>query len=158
VPEHYTLVVPPGSFFSQVDVDAMAPEYKALQLSNEQAQTLTQARSDILRAQADTFLVAAKADPEVGGAKFDSSLTDARRGRDALFPPGSKGAELIRGLLDLTGYGNHVEIIRAFAKAGRTAREDRAPGGGGDPAPKDENLYDRAKRQMYPTTPPRDAQ
>jgi len=155
VPEKYDLVLPANTLFTSSALDAAAAEARALQLTNEQAQALLEARSDSLRAQADAYEAQAHADPEVGGAKWDTSLTDARRGRDWLFPPGSPGADLIRNLLDTTGFGNHVEVIRAFAKLGRSAREDRAPGGGasGEPAPVHETLEQRAARQFYPSTP-----
>jgi hypothetical protein len=155
VPEVYTLALPANTLFTQLDVDATAAEAKAMQLTQQQAQALLQVRSDSLRAQADTYLAETKADPEVGGAKFETSVADAVRGRDALFPPGSKGADLIRHLLDVTGFGNHVEFIRGFARIGRSAREDRAPGGGGGAvAPPNETLEQRAARQFYPTNAP----
>lgn len=54
-----------------------------------------------------------KADPEIGGAKFDATMADAARARAQFFNP-----EFDK-MLDTTGLGNHPEFVRAWAKVGQ---------------------------------------
>jgi hypothetical protein len=76
----------------------------------------------------------AKADPEIGGAKFDATLDVAKKALDRF------GGTDLKELLVSTGLGNHKAIIRAFAKAGQAIAEDKiAPtagmSGGGELSP-----------------------
>lgn len=59
-----------------------------------------------------------RSDPEIGGAKFDESVAMAAKARDMLFPPS------FVELLNATGYGNHPDMIRGLAMAGRQLAED----------------------------------
>jgi hypothetical protein len=64
-----------------------------------------------------------KADPDIGGQKLQASLAAAARAIDRLAVPGLKDA------LNLTGAGNHPDVIRAFVRIGQLLSEDRfAPG------------------------------
>jgi hypothetical protein len=64
-----------------------------------------------------------KADPDIGGAKLQASLAAAARAIDRLAVPGLKDA------LNLTGAGNHPDVVRAFVRIGQLLSEDRfAPG------------------------------
>jgi hypothetical protein len=64
-------------------------------------------------AQRSAWAEAATADPEIGGASFQRNLDHAR---SALKEYGSPG---LTEVLERTGLGNQVEIIRLLAKVGR---------------------------------------
>jgi hypothetical protein len=71
----------------------------------------------------------AKADPEIGGAKFDATLDTARQALRQV------GTPALVEVLNETGLGNHPEVIRLFAKIGSKIAEDsfvpsgKSPGG-----------------------------
>lgn len=58
-------------------------------------------------------------DKEFGGANYSKSIADAKRALIAYDTDGH-----VRKMLDETGYGNHPEIIKVFARAGANLRED----------------------------------
>jgi hypothetical protein len=69
-----------------------------------------------------------KADPDIGGDKFDATLASAARAIDRLAIPG------LREALDLTGAGNNPAVVKAFARVGQMVSEDRfRPGNGAPP-------------------------
>ena len=70
-----------------------------------------------------------KADPDIGGDKFQASIASAARAIERLAVPG------LREALDLTGAGNNPAIVKAFARIGQMISEDRfRPGNGAPPA------------------------
>ena len=73
-----------------------------------------------------------KADPEIGGDKLTASMALAARAIDRLGVPGLKEA------LDLTGAGNHPDVVKAFVRLGQMVSEDRFTPGkdAAPPAPK----------------------
>lgn len=83
---------------------------------------------------------AAKADKEVGGANWDQSLGYAKAFLTAF------GSPKLQEYLNTAEAGSHVEIIRAFAKAGKAISEDGfVPGQATAQAPKS------AASLLYPT-------
>lgn len=135
-PEAYDLKVADGMV---LDTDALAiaePVLRDLNLTNEQAQKLTDAYSQILpkvaeRYQAEqttqitqqraAWAAEAKADPEIGGANWDASITASAKALDHL---GATAGSPFRQLLNDSGLGNHPEMIRMFAKIGKSIGED----------------------------------
>lgn len=87
----------------------------------------------------------AKADPEIGGANFDKTLTDARR---VLAKVGSPD---LNKLLGSTGLGNHKEMIKLLAKLAPLVKEDALPGGSGG-APNASSEY-AALKEAFPNSP-----
>ena len=80
-----------------------------------------------------------KVDKEIGGEKFTENLALARKALESF------GTPELQDVLNMTGLGNHPEVIRAFYKAGKAISEDRfIPG-----TPKGAEM-DMAKR-MFPT-------
>lgn len=70
-----------------------------------------------------------KADPEIGGARFEASMASAGRAIDRLGVPG------LREALNLTGAGNNPAIVKAFVRLGQMVSEDRfMPGRNAAPA------------------------
>jgi hypothetical protein len=110
--------------------------FKEFGLTNEQANKLVPlgyqmmqkgmeaAEANMVNVLADTrkaWLEEFKADPEIGGGKQDESLHLASKALDALgFAKGTP----FRELLDLSGLGNHRDMIFAFRKLGELISED----------------------------------
>ncbi len=137
VPEKYELKASEG--LPDLDPEALAlaePVFKELGLTNDQAQQLIpvaekfaasitdKLNQQILAGVAEqraAWLAEAKADPEIGGNKWDDSLVAASKALDTLgFTKGTP----FRAMLDESGLGNHPEMIRAWAKVGRAVSED----------------------------------
>lgn len=135
-PEAYELKAPEGMDF---DTEAMAlaePVLRELNLDNAQAQKLVDAYSQIvpkigeriqaqqaadIAAQRKAWVEEARADPEIGGANWDASIAASAKALDQLGAP--KGSPF-RDLLNVSGLGNHPEMIRMFAKVGKAIGED----------------------------------
>ena len=132
VPEDgkYDLTMPEGVEVDQAMLDQFAPTFKELGLTTQQAQALAdkfiEAQNQRGEAQqqgwaqtVEGWVDQAKADPEIGGAKWDSTVQTAsgivkRFGNDAF-----------REYLNASGAGNHPEMIRFMAKVGAMIGEDR---------------------------------
>jgi hypothetical protein len=135
IPDTYELAAPEGVTLDPVSIEEATPVFKELGLTNEQANKLVpiaaqmaqrfqdQANQQILSqvaADRKAWLDTAKADPEIGGAKWNETLTVAASALDQLgFAKGSP----FRVLLDESGLGNHPDMIRAFSKVGRAIGE-----------------------------------
>lgn len=80
-----------------------------------------------------------KADPEIGGAKFDATLEASAKALDAF------GSDALNDVLKGSGLGNHPEMIRVFAKIGAAISEDKLVTGkvvtSSDPAQK---MFDKS--------------
>ena len=131
VPEDgkYNLTMPEGVELDQALLDEVAPQFKELGLTTKQAQALTDkfiaAQTKRAEAQADTWAQTitgwvdqAKADPEIGGAKWDSTV------KAASGVVGKFGSPELKEYLNASGAGNHPEMIRFMAKVGAVISED----------------------------------
>lgn len=67
-----------------------------------------------------------KADPEIGGAKYDTTKATIAKAIDTLGP---KDAASFRQALDLTGAGNNLAVWRAMAKFAKAVTEGQHVGG-----------------------------
>ena len=157
VPETYELTAPEGMTIDADLLTEATPIFKELGLSNEAAsKVLPLAQSLITKTQDATvqqfidqgnqqrkaWLDEARADPEIGGNKWDTTLHTAGRGLDAL---GYGEGSALRTLLNETGLGNHPEMIKAMAKIGGMVGEDgdfvRADAGAKIQVPLEKRLY-----------------
>lgn len=59
----------------------------------------------------------AKTDPEIGGANYDKTVSQAYEGAMTF------GGQKFLDLLDHSGLGSHPEVLRTLAKVGRMAKE-----------------------------------
>lgn len=135
-PEAYELTAPEG-FTITDEAKALAdPVFRELGLSNEQANKLMpvaaqfadQVKTGIeqqmlqaVTAQRKEWLDTAKADPDIGGAKWDESMVNAGKALDAAgYPAGSP----FRNFLNETGLGNHPDMIKWAVSVGRLVSED----------------------------------
>lgn len=161
VPETYELKVTQKNEAGEdvdVEIDSVllekaTPVLKDLGLTNEQANKVAalvpEVTNRILQQQTDNFAAmradwakTAKADKEIGGAKWAETETLAARALDTFGAPA--GSE-IRKLLTESGFGDHPEMIRMFRKIGETLGEDggvpRGDGAKVTAKPREEVLY-----------------
>lgn len=129
VPEKYEFKLPDGVTLDQATYDAFTPKFKELGLNATQAQGLVdtymasmkasnEASEKAFEQQTKDWEATARADAEIGGAKFDASVARAHKTMSAFGSP-----ELVR-LMNTTGFGNHPEFIRFFSKVGEKISED----------------------------------
>jgi hypothetical protein len=162
LPEKYELTAPEGM---TLDIEALAiadPVFRELGLTNDQAQKLMpvageyaqriangtlQAIHDQRVADRAEMVKAAKADPEIGGAKWDESISFAALALDKLgMPKGSPFREFLRS----EDLDNHPEMIRAMVKIGRALSEDTDFVRGDTAAP-----VANLAHQIYPNNAPK---
>lgn len=143
VPEDgkYNLTMPEGVDVDQGLLDALGPQFKEFGLTNAQAQKLAdkfiEAQTARMGKQSETWANTiskwaddAKADPEIGGAKWDGTVSAAVRAVNTL------GSPALKEYLNATGGGNHPEVIRFMAKVGAMIKEDSPAIGGAEGAGK----------------------
>lgn len=121
------------AFAKDLGLDPVADKDKAQKILDRVLQQRTEfetaqqtAKDEVTAAWAE----AAKADPEIGGDKFEPTLAAARSviANDKIVSPAFKE------FLDTTGLGNHPEMIRVFARLQPLfANDSPVPGGGGSP-------------------------
>ena len=145
VPVNYDLSIPEGYYLSddvRGEFTSVAQQYG---LTNEAANALIglhvrQVQAGIRELESRVadhraqYERATRQDPEIGGAKFDSSLTAAK---NALNRYGNKA---LVDVLNETGLGSHPEIIRAFAKIGAAMGEGRYVAGTAQQQPAEKTL------------------
>lgn len=146
VPEAYDFAMPEGMDIDQGALDEFSSVAKELKLDQGTAQKVADIAIKMISRQQEahvelvnTWTESTKADKELGGERLQENLAVAKKALDAF------GTPELKDVLNMTGLGNHPEIIRAFYKAGKAISEDRfIPG-----APKGVEM-DPAKR-LFPS-------
>lgn len=115
------MTVDPQAFeaFTKLATDAgVAPEVASamLQLHADQLAAVDYGRQE----QATVWAEEARADPTIGGARFEATIKSAR----AVL--GTYGDAELREALDRSGLGNHKSVIRLLAKVGEAIEYHRA--------------------------------
>ncbi len=138
-PEAYTeFTLPEGMTVDTTALEAFVPVAKELGLSQEQAQKLVglqtaqvqaqeQAQQEQWAATQDEWRGATRADPEIGGVNLNQSLAHVNTFLSKF------GTPELRELMDTSGMGNRVEVIRMLAAAGKAMGEDSLVSGGTTP-------------------------
>lgn len=133
-PEKYAdFQLPTGMQADQAALAGFLPLAKELNLTQEHAQKLVTYQATLMagyqaaqqkawEAEQQAWIEAGKADPEIGGAKYEESLTLARQAFGRYATP-----EFVQ-LVNETQIGNHPEFVRVFAKIARATAEGQ-PGG-----------------------------
>jgi len=138
-----------GEGASQADADEITAFAKENKLSKEAAQKLLDSRvalnkkfkddqTKFLQTQQTKWLNDSKADKEIGGDKFDASVALAKRATAKFASPG------LKKMLDDSGLGNHPEVIKMFARVGKSMQDDEhidPPKNAGAKAPKENYEY-----------------
>lgn len=143
VPEDgkYTLTMPEGVEVDQELLDAVGGDFKELGLTHKQAQALADKFIGVQQKRGEArvkewgetisgWADKAKADPDIGGAKWDGTVSNATRAVNAL------GTPELKEYLNASGGGNHPELIRFMAKVGAMVKEDNPASGGAEGAGK----------------------
>lgn len=140
-PEKYEFTLPEGMALDEAALGKFEPVLRDVGLTNEQANKLAGVFAEIRNAdlqssqQAYAELTtgwrdAVKADPEIGGAKFDASIKMAGAAMAAFATPE------LHEVLNNTGLGNHPAVVRFMTKVGAALQEDKTAGpagaGGGE--------------------------
>lgn len=135
-PESYEeFSMPDGVELDQGLMESFLPVAKDLNLTQEQAQKLidlqTKSVVESAKAQQERWAELRKewtdlstSDEEFGGSSFKENLGLAKRVLDKY------GTPELREALDVTGVGNHPELIRIFVRFGRAISEDKLDMGG----------------------------
>lgn len=172
VPEDgkYNVEMPEGVDLDTKLLDRFAPKFKDAGLTQRQVQAVASEFAQMRKEEAesymgtpegawsaasyeyfkgngtpDTWADKAKSDKDIGGDKWDSTVSTARRAVNEL------GTPELKALFEATGTGNHPELIRFMAKAGAMIKEDNpATGNASGKAQK----ADRAE-VLYPDDKPK---
>jgi hypothetical protein len=135
----YALNFPDGVESSDATLQEITAYAKENGLSNEQAQSqlnreidrTVKLTEDIYKAEADNhqktvegWAEEVKNDPEMGGDNFDLTVSKAKRVIDKF------GSDKLKEALNESGYGNHPEVVRLFAKISELDVEDTHEDGG----------------------------
>jgi hypothetical protein len=122
-PVKYELTVPEGRQYDAEVVSTFGDVAGELGIAQDKAQTLLDRVGATIQArEAERFQQWAnevKGDRDIGGANLAQNLAVAKKALDQFGSP-----ELVQ-LLNATGIGNNVHVIRAFLKAGQAISEDR---------------------------------
>jgi hypothetical protein len=130
-------------------MERFEPVFRELDLTNEQATKLAEGYAQIRRQEADAWQAevsgwadAVKSDAEIGGDKMPAMVSAANR------VIGLYGTPELRAFFKDTGYGNHPELVRVFARIGNALpKEDTVVDGNPSGATRsiEERLYGNTK-------------
>lgn len=141
-PEKYELKAPEGMELDTEMLGKFEPAFKELNLSNEQAQKLTDIYAAMKAEEAKDFGVKLQeqitswegelaADTEMGGKNFSDTV---RHAQSAIARFGSPE---LKQFLARSGSGSHPELVRAFARIGKSMAEDSFLTGPSSASPED---------------------
>jgi predicted DNA-binding protein (UPF0251 family) len=149
-PEKYEFKAPEGVELDAAAIAEFEPLARELNLNQEQAQKLlelhtktlqnqAQSQTQVAAKQIEAWVGEIKADKEIGGTNFDSSVRHAQAAAKKFGSPEFLAA------LDATGMGSHPELVRVFARIGKAMAEDTfvQPG-------KESTVLDPAKK-LFPS-------
>lgn len=146
-PEKYDLKAPEGIVLDTAAVEEFSVIAKELNLTNDQAQKFANvaAAMEQRRAEAHVKTVKewaeqSKGDKEIGGDAFDTNMSTARKFMDTF------GSPELKQLLDVSGFGNHPEVVKLFVKAGKRFGEDGFVASGNRAATPEQS----AAKALYP--------
>lgn len=126
----YTLTLPKDSVLEASVIERATAHAKALGLSQDSAQkNLEHVNAEVaayvatakttFAATTKGWVDAVKADPELGGDHFEATVKAAALPIEKFATPAFKKA------LSDTGFGNHPELVRTFARIGKAMSDDK---------------------------------
>jgi hypothetical protein len=126
IPESYEFQMPEGVEIDQDAVQEFSGLAKELKLDQANAQKVADIAVKMMAKQTEqhqnlvtSWTEQTKADKEFGGDRLNENLAVAKKALDTF------GTPELRDVLNMTGLGNHPEVIRAFYRAGKAISEDR---------------------------------
>lgn len=123
-PEKYALKLPESGTIDAADLARVEKVARANNYTNEQAQALLDEHAGEIATMSASFLTQTKADPTYGGDHFEATQKFALAALDKLRPKGTPAGDALRGMLNKTGYGNHLAVISLLADIGKQMAED----------------------------------
>ena len=159
IPEKYDLKIPEGMTLDQVMLDKITPVFKELGLTQEGAQKLADVYAPYISQMMETQQKSAVGEfnKMVGewkaqttqelskdGAKSEVELAHAAKFIDKF------GGPELRQILNETGLGNHVAVVKAFVKAGKAIASDSFPDSSQKGKPLD--TMEAKAEALYPTS------
>ena len=124
-PETYDLKMPEGVELDKAAADEFIAIAKELKLPAEAAQKLADVGAKMAQRQVEnhaklveSWTESVKTDKELGGDKLAENLGVARKALEQF------GTPELKDVLNMTGFGNHPAVIRAFYKIGKAISED----------------------------------
>ncbi|MDA0798716.1 MAG: peptidase [Chloroflexi bacterium] len=128
--------LPEGAEADEAQLAAFNEVARELNLSQDAAQKLIDFEVERVKQQQESaakywtdqiaeWLVTSKSDPEIGGKGWNDTLKHAN-----VFVA-QFGNDGLREVMETIGLGNHPEVLRAFARAGRAMSEDAFVKGNG---------------------------
>ena len=124
-PESYDLKMPEGVELDKAAADEFTAIAKEMKLPAEAAQKLADVGAKMAQRQVEahaklveSWTESVKTDKEIGGDKLAENLGIARKALDQF------GTPELKDVLNMTGFGNHPAVIRAFYKIGKAISED----------------------------------
>ncbi len=137
--EYEDFTLPEGYEANEAELGEFKTLAKDFNLSQDQAQSLIDFEAKRMQDQASQlaktwhdqvggWLDDAKADKEIGGREWNGTLRYANAFVNKF------GSEGLREVMEQVGLGNHPEVLRAFAKAGRAISDDEIESGKGPAA------------------------
>ena len=160
-PPNADFSLPEGTTFDEQSATEFKGLAKELDLTQEQAQKLldfggakiramTAAPQNLWAETQDRWQAEVKADPEIGGTKYDQSIKTANEvfipSESNPFVRGPAEAQALRTALSFTGAGNNPEVVRLFVRMGKMLAEPGALTG--NPL---RDTQDSLLAKMYPT-------
>lgn len=152
-PEKYDLKIPDGSILTNEDLERISGYAREKGLSQEQAAELLNVENEaankgykayeakqlaVLEAEQKRWIEEGKADPEIGGDKWEESAELAKRVVDKF------GTKELKEGLEKSGLGNYHEFVKLMSRIGRAMDSDKLViGSQSDKMPKSiaERLY-----------------
>ena len=130
VPENYTLDLGKDAVLDNTYLDSFKSYAKEQKLTQEQASQLLNrenfAVSEYVKKQNADFesiknnwVETVKKDPEIGGEHYAANVELAHRALEKYGTPQFKQE------LEESGYGNHPELVRIFARIGKSMQDDK---------------------------------
>ena len=129
-PESYAdFTLPEKTPVTKEQVESLKAVAKELNLTQEQAQSLVDAQVKNAQEYVDAqnsalsqlrkdWVEGVKSDSEIGGAKYQENVAVAVKALNRF------GTDGLRELLNLSGFGDHPEMIRLLYKVGKAISED----------------------------------
>lgn len=129
-PEKYEFKPAEGQELDTAALEQFEPIARELNLTNEQAQKMVdlygtkimpmvqQQQAEAWQKTTEQWAADVKADKEIGGDKLTTNLSAAQRAMD-LF-----GTPELKEYLEVTGLGNHPDLVKTFVKIGKAMSED----------------------------------
>lgn len=160
--EYKDFTLPKDVTIDQTKLADIKSEFAKAKLTQDQAQSLVDRHVAGLKANQEANIAAftklqeewigkVKADPQIGGANFDSKTVPAIAKAIDTFCTDDASRKEFREAVSLTGIGNHPAYVRFMARLGSSLMEGQ-PVSGGKPAAQPKSFEAMAEK-MYGNSP-----